>query len=159
MKALARPALAALLAACTAVAMADDGPKRRSGLWEIRNQVAGAPAAAGAQAFQVCVDQAADRLVPDTRQRGADCPVADVRHSGNSIAVHLVCRQGDTTVTTDSTLSGNFDNAYRNELRIRFDPPQNGIAESRVVQEARWIGPCKAGQRPGQIVIPGVGKR
>lgn len=153
------PVLAVLLAVSSACALADDLPKRRSGLWEIRNQIAGAPAIAGGQAFQVCVDQAADRLVPDTPIPGNECPVLDVRHSGNRITIHLVCRQGDTTVTTDSTLSGNFDNAYRNELRVRFDPPQNGVAESRIVQEARWIGPCKAGQRPGQLVIPGSGKR
>jgi hypothetical protein len=27
-----------------------------------------------------------------------------------------------------------------------------------MTQEARWLGPCKPGQKPGDIIMPGVGK-
>ena len=27
-----------------------------------------------------------------------------------------------------------------------------------MVQEARWLGPCKAGQKPGDVIMPGMQK-
>jgi len=30
------------------------------------------------------------------------------------------------------------------------------MKESSSVIEAKWLGPCKAGQKPGDIVMPGM---
>jgi len=27
-----------------------------------------------------------------------------------------------------------------------------------MVQEARWLGPCKSGQKPGDVIMPGAQK-
>ena len=32
-----------------------------------------------------------------------------------------------------------------------------GMSESNMTQEARWLGPCKAGQKPGDVIMPGMG--
>ena len=30
------------------------------------------------------------------------------------------------------------------------------MSETKLTQEARWLGPCKPGQKPGDIVMPGM---
>lgn len=149
------PCLLAALIAGTASAA--DIPKRKSGLWEVRTQMSGM-AAQGA--VQMCIDQAGDNVMRDRNDgRGlADCPVMQVQPGAGRITVHSVCRQNGTTATTDAVITGDFDTRYRNDMLTRFDPPQNGVKEMKMTQEARWLGPCKPGQRPGDIIMPGVGK-
>jgi hypothetical protein len=81
-----------------------------------------------------------------------------VQPGAGKVTVHSVCRHQGTTATTDAVITGDFDKAYRNDMVTRFSPPQNGIKEMKMVQEARWLGPCKPGQKPGDVIMPGMGK-
>ena len=40
-------------------------------------------------------------------------------------------------------------------MLIRYDPPQHGMKEMKMSQDARWLGACKAGQKPGDVMMPG----
>jgi hypothetical protein len=60
------------------------------------------------------------------------------------------------TTTSDSVITGDVENSYRNDMLIRYDPPQRGMKEMKMVQEGRWLGPCKAGQKPGDVMMPGM---
>lgn len=149
------PCLLALLLAGTATAA--DAPKRKSGLWEVKTQMTGMP---GQGPMQMCIDQASDNVMSernDPRSK-ADCPVMEVRPGAGKMTVHSVCRHDGTTATTDAVITGDFENSYRSDMVTRFNPPQNGMKEMKMTQEARWLGPCKPGQKPGDIIMPGVGK-
>ena len=61
-----------------------------------------------------------------------------------------------TTATTDAVITGDFDSSYRNDMQVRYNPPQRGMSEMKMTQEARWLGPCKPGQKPGDIMMPGM---
>jgi hypothetical protein len=39
------------------------------------------------------------------------------------------------------------------EMNSRYSPPLAGRSESSNLIESRWVGPCKAGQRPGDMVM------
>lgn len=149
------PCLLALL--LTGTATAADAPKRKSGLWEVKTQMTGMP---GQGPMQMCIDQANDNVMierNDPRSK-ADCPVMEVRPGAGKMTVHSVCRHDGTTATTDAVITGDFENSYRSDMVTRFNPPQNGMKEMKMTQEARWLGPCKPGQKPGDIIMPGVGK-
>lgn len=151
--------LLAILFAGTSVAA--DVPKRKSGLWEVKTQMSGMPAGIPGQGpMQMCVDQASDNVMSDrSNTRGkADCPVMDIRPGVGKVTVHSVCRHEGTTATTDAVITGDFDKSYRSDMVTRFNPPQNSMKEMKMTQEARWLGPCKPGQKPGDIIMPGVGK-
>ncbi|PKO31908.1 MAG: hypothetical protein CVU34_16960 [Betaproteobacteria bacterium HGW-Betaproteobacteria-7] len=153
------PCLLALLFA--GAASAADVPKRKSGLWEVNTQMTGMPAGMPGQGpMQMCIDQASDDVMSDRNNtRGkADCPVMEIRPGAGKVTVHSVCRHGGTTATTDAVITGDFDKSYRNDMVTRFNPPQNGMKEMKMTQEARWLGPCKPGQKPGDIIMPGGGK-
>lgn len=137
-------------------AQANELPKRKSGLWEIRMQMSGMPAQAQAP-MQMCIDQTTDNLIQERSREQSNCTVMEIsRKASNQISIHAVCKTGGVTSTTDAVITGNFESSYRNDMTIRYDPPQSGMKQMTGMQEARWLGPCKAGQKPGDVTIAGM---
>jgi hypothetical protein len=135
-------------------ALAIDMPKRKSGLWEIK--IAQDSSSRPAQAMQMCIDQKTDDMA---QQMGASvakqaCSKQDIRREGGKIVGDSVCKIGETTATSHSVFSGAFEQSYRGEIRTRYAPPLMGKSESTTVIEARWIGPCAADQKPGDMIMP-----
>ena len=149
--------IAPLLFATLFAAQADaaDAPRRKSGLWEMKTQMAGMP---GQGPMQMCVDQASDNVMQERAKEKVNCPVMDVSRSAGKVTIHAVCKHEGVTSTSDSVITGDFDSAYRNDMVVRYDPPQHGMKEMKMVQEARWLGPCKSGQKPGDVIMPGAQK-
>lgn len=142
--------LASLLAA---QASAGDVPRRKSGLWEMNTQIAGLPSQGP---MQMCVDQASDNLMQERSREKANCPVMDVNRGVGKVTIHSVCKHEGMTTTSEAVITGDFDNSYRNNMVVRYDPPQQGMKEMKMLQEARWLGPCKPGQKPGDMMMPGM---
>jgi len=135
-------------------ALAADTPKRKSGLWEINSQMEGMPSMG---AMQQCIDQKTDDLMQQrAKKEKLDCSVMDVKPQGNKVAMHSVCKFEGTTATTDVVFIGAFDSAYKGDMKTRYNPPMHGISESKMTMEAKWLGPCKPGQKPGDVFMPNM---
>lgn len=134
---------------------ADDLPKRKSGLWEIKMSMDGQPA--GASKMQTCVDEKSDDLTQQQAQAQTkkSCSQNETRRDGDRVIVHSVCQFGQTTATSDAVFSGRFDATYRGEIKTAFSPALAGRSETHMTVEAQWLGPCKAGQRPGDVIVNG----
>ncbi|WP_300319843.1 DUF3617 family protein [Accumulibacter sp.] len=149
-----------LLLALTATSLlttagAADLPRRKPGLWEINSRMQGMP---GIGAMQQCIDQHSDDLMQQQASKEKhNCSVLDVRTQGNKVTVHSVCQLQGTEATTDAVFVGTFDSAYKGEMQTRFKPPMNGVSESKATIDARWIGPCKPGQKAGDVIMPNMG--
>lgn len=137
-------------------AQAADAPKRKSGLWEMKTQMAGMPPSMGGRPVQMCIDQTSDNVMREKAQGKVDCPVMEVNRGVGKVTIHSVCKQDGTTVTTDAVLTGDFESGYRNDMTIKYSPAQDGMSTMKMTQEARWLGPCKAGQKPGDVIMPGM---
>lgn len=136
-------------------ALAGDMPKRKAGLWEISMRMEGAP---NMGPMQQCIDQNTDNVMQQkAKSEKQNCSVMDVRSSGNRIVVHSVCKVDGSTVTSDGLFEGSFESSYKGTVKTRFSPPLHGMSESNMTQEARWLGPCKAGQKPGDVILPNAG--
>lgn len=147
--------LAALFAAGTVLATSD-APRRKSGLWHISITSPEMPQMQ--MQFQECVDQKTDDLmkpqVPGDDE--VSCSKIDIRREGAGFVMDSVCKMNGTTVTTRSVFSGNFDSAYKVDNKSTYRPPFEGLREATMRMEARWTGPCKPGQKPGDVDIPGM---
>ena len=144
------PLIAALFAATAA--LADEPPTRKSGLWEIRVLNGGA---GGAQTMQQCIDRKTDDMMRD-QARGLEqsaCSKKELRREGPNLVAESVCKVGSSTATTRAVFVGSFDSAYKVDIRSTYEPPYQGMRESRAQLEARWLGPCKPGQKPGQLFL------
>lgn len=134
---------------------AADMPKRKPGLWEITMQMDGMP---NMGAIQQCIDASTDNLLQQQAgKQKPDCSVMDVKPSGNKVTIHTVCKIEGSTATTDGVFEGAFDSNYKGTMKTRFSPPLQGMSESNTTQQARWLGPCKAGQKPGDVIMPNMG--
>ena len=153
-----RTPFAAVLIALVGVAStaaAGDLPKRKPGLWEISMNMEGAP---NMGPMQQCIDRNTDNLMQQEAARSKpDCSVIDVKQSGSKVTIHTVCKIEGTTATTDGVFEGSFDTNYKGTMKTRFNPPLQGMAESNMIQQARWLGPCKPGQKPGDVIMPNMG--
>jgi hypothetical protein len=79
-----------------------------------------------------------------------------MRKKGDKIIGESVCKMSDTTVSTRSVITGRFDSAYKADIKSTYEPPMHGMSESSSSMEARWLGPCKPGQKHGDISMPGM---
>ena len=138
-------------------AIAADAPKRKSGLWEMKTQMSGMPAGMpGGGPIQMCVDQANDNVMQERAKEKSNCSVMDVNRGVGKVTIHSVCTSEGITATTDAVITGDFENSYKNDMNITFSPARNGMSKMKMTQEARWLGPCKAGQKPGDVMMPGM---
>lgn len=149
-------ALACLVLAQSLPAGAADMPKRKAGLWEINTQMAGQPSHGP---IQQCIDANTDNIMQQQAAKSEyKCSVMEMKRQGDKMLMHSVCKIDKTTATTDAVLTGNFDVGYRNDMTVRYDPPMMGMGTARMTQEAKWLGPCRTGQKPGDTIMPGMGK-
>jgi hypothetical protein len=137
------------------VAQAQDVPKRKSGLWEVKRTTARTE---GKQRIvQMCIDEASDNALRQLAEgmRSETCKTSKVSREGDRLTVDAVCTLGraQTTATTHAVITGKFDSAYKIESKSTFDPPTRGKAEGSAVLEARWLGACKPDQRPGDYIL------
>jgi len=136
----------------SAAAAASDAPKRKSGLWEMKMSGGHMP---GGMTMQQCVDQKSDDI-SKMQEAKSNCTKNDVRRDGDKIVGESVCKMEGTTATTRTVFTGNFDSTYKADIRSTYDPPMHGMRESSSMIDAKWLGPCLAGQKAGDIVMPGM---
>lgn len=135
-----------------------DMPKRKPGLWEIK-MTSDAGHGGGPMVSQHCIDAKTDDLLQQ-RAQGTGKPACSkntVRKEGGKTIAESVCKFGDTTATTRTVMSGDFTSNYRGEIYSTYSPPMMGMKEARSVIEAKWLGVCKPGQKPGDVTMPGAG--
>jgi hypothetical protein len=145
-------ALLALLAPAQ-VAQAQEYPKLRAGRWELMREQ---PGARPVPMSSMCIDDASQRQMLDTAliMMQGMCSRHDVRLSRQGGTGDYVCSIGGTTWRSKTQLTLRGDTGYRFEIDSSFDPPKNGQTRSRSVIDGRHTGPCKAGQQPGDVVMP-----
>jgi uncharacterized protein DUF3617 len=137
-------------------AQAEEIPKRKSGLWEVKRT--STLSRGQTRVYQLCIGQATDNALPQLAESmsNENCATSKVLRQGDKLLVDAVCklRGPQTTATTHGVITGNFDSAYRIESKSTFDPPLRGRAESSAVLEGKWTGPCKPDQHPGDVILP-----
>jgi hypothetical protein len=112
---------------------------------------------------QICIDAATEHSAFQTgpQSHGKNCSAPDFSPSPSGGAVFdVVCNVNGRKITTHSTATGDFTNSYSIDTTTTMDPPlPGGIGPGHTHLDAHWVGPCKPGQRPGQMSMKlgGVG--
>jgi hypothetical protein len=101
--AIATPALAA------ALALADEMPSRKPGLWEMTMNAGGPD-----RSMRQCIDAATDRMMQSNVGPNSprQCSNRDVKRSGDTVTINSTCTFGGKTRTSQHTvITGNFDSS------------------------------------------------
>jgi len=151
-----RPAIILAAAFIAAPAAAQDMPSRKAGLWEMTMTFEGR--GAPPQTMQQCIDAATDKAMQDMSQgvRGQGCSKRESKKVGDTIVFDSVCSMGAGTTTSHGVVSGDFNSAYTVKINSKREggPPAKGMpAETNMAVEAKWVGACKADQKPGDIIM------
>jgi len=133
-----------------------DAPKRKPGLWQQTVTTSSGPGMPP-QTMSMCTDEKTDNLIADQAGASERCTQQSVKRQGNAFVVEAICKDGTTTVRTHGTFTGDFTSRYSGDMRTTFEPPMQGMKEMTQKIDARWLGPCKPGQKPGDVVMEGRG--
>lgn len=154
------PVAALCLLSCVAAtpAFAIDYPARKPGLWEMKVGD-GDKKSPAEQTIQQCIDANSDKAMRDMAQgmgagAGKDaCSKQDMRKEGGTTIVDSVCKIGTSMATTHAVVTGDLSTGYRMDSKSTYSPPFMGKTEGSAVIEAKWVGPCKADQKPGDMIM------
>jgi hypothetical protein len=135
---------------------ADELPPRKAGLWEVTMRSSGEEGAPPAAVSEQCVDAESDKKMQEMGRGMQDnCSLNETKRSGDTISIKSVCKLQESTISSDAVFSGNFQDSYHAKISATFNPPLMGMSGSTTTLDARYLGACKADQKPGDIVLPG----
>lgn len=139
-----------------AAASAMEMPPRQPGLWK-QTQYEGRDAQKTDVIYQ-CVDEASEKQFQAMAKQmagGGKCTEESTKRKGSTLVGRSVCQIMGSKVTHDYVVSGNMKTEFRVESRSKYDPPLFGEALNESVILAEWQGPCKPGQKPGDMIVEG----
>jgi hypothetical protein len=136
---------------CVQAAHALDMPQRRPGLWELRMNFD--DRRLPAQVIKQCIDAASDKLMNSnfSGPGAAKCAKQDVSHAGATMTVDSVCEVAGATTTSHAVITGSFDSAYTVDVTTTQQGGRRPPTHMKIA--AKWLGPCQAGQRPGDMIM------
>ena len=130
-------------------------PIRKAGLWEMKVARTGSPAPD--MTMQHCTDATTDKQMSTSFSPSKDiCSKQDVQKTATGYVTDSVCGVAGMTITSHAEITGDFNSAYTVKSTSHSERGPSGVPrDSTTTIEAKWLGPCKADQKPGDIVMPG----
>ncbi len=146
-------ALAVLLAASSLAA--DAMPKRKPGLWEVTMKNEAMPQMPAVTSEQ-CVDAASDdALIKKGMGAGhagkGECTSKPFKKTTGGYEAETDCKSAEGTVHSQAKLTGDFDRQYTITNSMTFDPPRHGLTTGVMTVDSKYVGPCPADLKPGEI--------
>jgi Protein of unknown function (DUF3617) len=145
-----------LLALSAQGAAAEELPIRKAGLWEMKVVKSGSPIPN--MTMQHCTDETTDKdmnnvVSPLAKQA---CSKQDLRKTATGYVSDSVCNIGGASIISHAEIVGDFNSAYTVNSTSHSDKGPGGKPlDTTTAIEAKWLGACKADQKPGDIVMPG----
>jgi hypothetical protein len=138
-------------------AAAQDLPKMKAGLWESSTTNSGPKGSPGSSfTHTVCMNDAVQKdIFAFSQNMGAQCKNSAMRKDGNKYYGEAECVMGSMTVKSTSVTTFNSDTSYRSESKATFSPAMAGMTDSTTLSESKFVGPCPANMKPGEINMNG----
>jgi hypothetical protein len=154
--ALIRPCLALGLAlAVLAPASAQvPSPQRKPGMWEM--SLVNSTARDREIKSQLCTDASVEKRFSALggSQGPVNCAQGPLRRTATGFEFESTCKAPGHTTVTKGVATGDFQKSYRIELTSHITPAPGGAPPVMTsIVQARWLGPCPAGRKPGDMVM------
>jgi hypothetical protein len=133
-----------------------DLPVRKSGLWEMKVLHTGSPAPE--MTMQQCTDETTDKDMATSFSPMAKdvCSKQDIQKTATGYVTDSVCGIAGMSIKSHAEIIGDFNSAYTVKSTSHSEGGPAGVArDSTTTAEAKWLGACKADQKPGDIIMPG----
>jgi Protein of unknown function (DUF3617) len=132
-----------------------EAPVRKAGLWEMKVVRAGSPMPE--MTMQHCTDEDTDKAMSTGFAPASNdtCSKHDLQKTATGYVSDSVCGSAGMTVTSHADITGDFNSAYIVKTTSHTERAPSPPRDSTMTIEAKWLGACKADQKPGDIVMPG----
>jgi hypothetical protein len=133
-----------------------DLPMRKAGLWDMKMRLTGG--GIPTMSMQQCTDAATDKDLrtiysPLARET---CTMRAPQKTAAGYTADRICKKGDDTITTHIDVTGDYNSAYQAHLTSRTqDDSADDPPSSDLTLDAKYLGPCKSDQVPGDIIMMG----
>ncbi len=140
-----------LVLICATLVQAAELPSRKPGLWQVRTSIGGSNFPA--PVIKQCIDATTDQMMQSSAGpfAPAACPERDVQRSEDSITIDSTCLLDGKPATAHSVITGSFDSAYT--MTVTSQRPDLPDGKMTMTMDAKWLGPCAADQKPGDIIM------
>ena len=127
-------------------------PVRKAGLWEMKVLRAGSPTPE--MTMQQCTDETTDKDMSTAMSpMGKEmCSKQDIQKTATGYVTDSICGIAGVTIASHAEITGDFNSAYTVKSTTRSE---RGPVGGTTMIEAKWLGACKADQKPGDIMMPG----
>jgi hypothetical protein len=133
-------------------------PKRKAGLWQIK---AAGLEQAGMPPTLFCVGEVTDSANHHIDRKPGilgSCTLGAFKQAQGGWLAESICKDSRTTIKSQAVLTGDLNTEYRIDTLVTYLPP---IAGTRKTDQdsliAKLLGACAANQKPGDLVVPGMG--
>jgi hypothetical protein len=135
-------------------ALAAEPPVLKSGLWEVTRNSATTPPDRRS-VTTMCLDESVQAQMREFGMGATKemCSQNERSFAGNKMTMSATCQLGPTTMKTNSVMTFNSNTSYHMDGTATYDPPMMNMKESRTSIDAKWVGPCRAGQQPGDVTL------
>jgi hypothetical protein len=149
-------AAAVLFGASATSAFSAEFPARRAGLWTVTVTMENMKIPP--RTNKMCIDAASDAKLMNLgmASKEANCTSMNVSGMGNTRVVDSICHMNGGEQKNHIVMNYSGDGAYHMDMHSQFAPPVAGHSESHITQDAKWIGPCPADMKPGDMLINGM---
>jgi hypothetical protein len=129
-------------------------PSRKAGLWESTMSGTSSVAATGGVKVKQCIDAATDRAAMTGAVAVKGCQQGPVVKTANGYELEATCKIGEMTSKSRSVITGDFNSKVTVQVTALISTGGGPAQESKTTVESRYLGPCEAGQKPGDIIMP-----
>jgi Protein of unknown function (DUF3617) len=135
-------------------AAADQLPVRKPGLWEMKVVKTGS--SLPDMTMQHCTDETTDKDMSNMASPLAkqSCSRQDIQKTATGYVGDSVCTMAGVSMTSHSEIIGDFNSSYTVKTTAHIERAGKPLDTVTTI-EAKWLGACKADQKPGDIVMPG----
>lgn len=133
-----------------------DLPVRKAGLWEMKVLHTGS--AVPDMTMQHCTDETTDKDMSTSFSPMAKdiCSKQDIQKTATGYVTDSVCGVAGMSIKSHAEIIGDFNSAYTVKSSSHSEGGPAGVPrDSTTTIEAKWLGACKADQKPGDIMMPG----
>ena len=108
--------------------------------------------------MQHCTDPTTDKEMNNSASPVAKqiCTKQDIVKTATGFVTDFVCSVAGVSMTTHAEIVGDFNSGYTVTSTTHSDKgPSGKPLDATTKIQAKWMGDCQPGQKPGDIVMPG----
>jgi hypothetical protein len=107
--------------------------------------------------MQHCTDPTTDREMNNSVSPLAKqiCTKQDIVKTATGYVTDSVCSVAGVSMTAHAEISGDFNSGYTVTSTTHRDKGPTGKPLDGTKIQAKWMGDCQPGQKPGDILMPG----